>query len=75
MEVTFYLLIMIMIIIIIIIITIIVMTITIMIMIIVVIMIMIRWANGHDLGTYQNWAAGSPNGHEAENCANINRWR
>ena len=34
----------------------------------------IRWANGHDLGTYQNWAAGSPNGHEAENCANINRW-
>ena len=37
------------------------------------ILITIRWANGHDLGTYQNWAAGSPNGHEAENCANINR--
>ena len=43
------------------------------IMIILIIIVMIRWANGHDLGTYQNWAAGSPNGHEAENCANINR--
>ena len=38
-------------------------------------MTIIRWANGHELGTYQNWAAGSPNGHEAENCANINRWK
>ena len=44
-----------------------------MIIILMIIIVMIRWANGHDLGTYQNWAAGSPNGHEAENCANINR--
>ena len=64
MEVIFYLLIVFMIIKIIIVM---------IIMIILIIIVMIRWANGHDLGTYQNWAAGSPNGHEAENCANINR--
>ena len=66
MEVIFYLLIVFMIIKIIIVM---------IIMIILIIIVMIRWANGHDLGTYQNWAAGSPNGHEAENCANINRWK
>ena len=56
-------------------ITMIMMIIIIIMIIVIMILITIRWANGHDLGTYQNWAAGSPDGHEAENCANINRYK
>ena len=64
-----------MIMIIILVMTIMIMIIMLVKIIMIMILITIRWANGHDLGTYQNWAAGSPDGHEAENCANINRYK